>query len=29
MKDLTPHEGVRAAGIDMDRKHPDETGGRA
>ncbi|HVP14541.1 MAG TPA: S9 family peptidase, partial [Terriglobales bacterium] len=23
-RDLTPHEGVRAAGVDMDKKHPDE-----
>jgi dipeptidyl aminopeptidase/acylaminoacyl peptidase len=23
-RDLTPHEGVRAAGVEMDRKHPDE-----
>ena len=23
-RDLTPHEGIRAAGADMDRKHPDE-----
>lgn len=23
-RDLTPHEGVRAAGVDTDKKHPDE-----
>ena len=23
-RDLTPHEGVRASGVDMDKKHPDE-----
>lgn len=23
-RDLTPHEGVRAAGVDMDKDHPDE-----